>query len=156
MKVLFVCSGNICRSPMAAELLRQRAARAGLGHVMVESAGTLGIRGAPASAEAGAALGEIGLDLSRHRSRAVEPRDLRTADLVIGMAREHLEWLAEHFPGGPGQRELIRAFERGPRPDPHAPDLDDPMGQPIEFYREQLETLERCIAGLIAHLRHGS
>jgi len=156
MKVLFVCSGNICRSPMAAEYFRDRATRSGLSHVVVDSGGTLGIEGSPASADAVKAMEEIGVDLTHHRSRGLTAQRLATTDLVIGMAREHLEWIAWNLRGGPDARWILRAFEKRPLPDHHAPDLADPIGQPLEFYREQREILTRSLDHLVLHIKHGS
>ncbi len=154
MKVLFVCSGNICRSPMAAELLRDRAARGRLSHLVVDSAGTLGINGHPASAEAIAALDEIGLDLRGHRCRGLRESDLRTADLIVGMSHDHLVYLAEAYPEFEIDPLLIRAFEDGPEPDPNARDLDDPIGESLPVYREQRTILRRCVDHLALRLRH--
>jgi protein-tyrosine-phosphatase len=156
MKVLFVCSGNICRSPMAAAYFRHRAAQSGLSHVVVDSAGTLGIEGAPAAAEAVQVMAEIGVDLSGHRSKGVGEALLRTSDLVVGMTRSHLEYLALHHPEGEDRRLLLRAFESGPRPDPNAPGLRDPIGRPLEVYRELLPLIVRCADHLLLHLKHGS
>jgi protein-tyrosine-phosphatase len=154
MKVLFVCSGNICRSAMAAEYFRHRAAQSGLSHIVVDSAGTLDINGSPASPEAVEVLSEIGVDLSAHRSRGIRASDLQTADLVVAMTRDHLEELAHRFPHGDGERMILRSFEQGSRADPDAPDLEDPIGQPVEFYREQRSILTRCLDHLVLHLRH--
>jgi protein-tyrosine phosphatase len=156
VKVLVVCSGNICRSPMVAEYLRDRAARSGLSHLVVDSAGTLGIWNAGASAEAVQALREIGLDLSSHRSKGLAETDLRTADLVLAMDREHLALLASAFPDERAPRYLLRAFEAGPDPIPNeeAPDLEDPIGAPIEVYRERLRTVLRCVDHLLLHLKY--
>ncbi len=154
MRVLFVCSGNICRSPMAAECLRDRAVRGRLSHLVVESAGTLGINGHPAAAEAIAALDEIGLDLRGHRSRGLRESDLRTADLIVCMSHDHLIYLAEAYADFDIDPVLIRAFEEGPVPDPNARDLDDPMGEPIEVYRQQRTILLRCLDHLALRLRH--
>ena len=156
MKVLFVCSGNICRSPMAAEYFRQRAANSGLSHVVVDSAGTLGIEGAPASEEAIRAMAEIGVDLSGHRSKGLSDALLRTTDLVVVMTRDHLEYLAKHHPDGEDRRMLLRAFEQGPHPDPDARGLRDPIGRPVEFYRELLPVITRCVDHLVLHLKHES
>ena len=154
MKILFVCSGNICRSPMAAAYFRHRAARADLSHIVVDSAGTLGIDGAEASPEALEAMAEIGIDLSGHRSRGITDGDIRTADLIVVMALHHLEELALHFPGVTDRIVLLRAFEEGSAPQPGAPDLDDPIGARIGIYRAQRERIARCLDHLALHMKH--
>lgn len=139
---------------MAAEYLRVRAAQAGLSHVVVESAGTLGIVGAPAASEAVAVCKEAGVDLSAHRSRALSRHDVRSSDLVLAMAREHLEYCREIggrlAPGG----FLLRAFENSPHPSPDPRDLDDPVGLPLAAFRESLQVIRVCIDHLIIRLRH--
>ncbi len=147
-----VCSGNICRSPMAAEYLRHRAQSAGLDGLDVRSAGTLGIHDVPASPEAVATLREAGLDLSKHRSRGLGEDDLADSDVVICMSRDHQETLADEYRSGPGECWLLRSFEAGAEPDLHAPDLPDPIGEPIEFYREQFQIVRRCVEHLVVYL----
>jgi protein-tyrosine phosphatase len=154
MKILFVCSGNICRSPMAAEYFRKRAAWSGLSHVVVDSAGTLGIEGSPASPEAIAVMHEIDVDLSGHRSKGLSEGILRTTDLTVAMTRDHLDFLARSYPEGNDRRLLLRAFEDGPQPSPDGLDLDDPMGKSVEIYRQQLPVIVRCVDHLVLHLRH--
>jgi protein-tyrosine-phosphatase len=154
VKVLMICSGNICRSPMAAEYLRYRTARNGLAHVVVDSAGTLGIRDRAASAEAIETLAEIGLDLSNHRSKALMAADLRSSELVIGMARDHLEYLAHRHTAGDDERLLLRSFEKSAEPAADAPDLADPIGEPIEIYRKQFELIRTCVDHLVLYLKH--
>jgi protein-tyrosine phosphatase len=152
--VLVVCSGNICRSPMVAEYLRHRAARSGLDHIVVDSAGTLGIVGEPASIEAIEAMSEIGLDLRGHRSKGLAAVHLRAADRIIVMARNHLVALARLAPRRGERPLLLRAFERGTDPWPDAPDLDDPMGESIEVYRQQLAIMRRSVDHLVLHLKY--
>ena len=154
MKVLFVCSGNICRSPMAAEYLRHLSRRSGLGHVVVDSAGLLGIEDAAASGEAVQVLQENDMDLTGHRSRGVTEVDLRTSDLVVPMTIDHLEELEARFGGGTGRRTLLRAFERRPRPAPGAADLADPIGRSLDFYRRCFETIRTCVDHLALSLKH--
>lgn len=154
MKVLFVCSGNICRSPMAAEYFRQRAAQSGLSHVIVESAGTLRIEGQPASDDAVRAMDEIGVDLRQHRSTGISEALLRTSDITVAMARDHLDYLARYHPQGEDERLLLRAFEAGSRPGSSPRDLDDPIGKPLGVYRELVPLVVRCVDHLVLHLRH--
>jgi protein-tyrosine phosphatase len=154
VKVLFVCSGNICRSAMAAEYARRRIASSGLSHIVVDSAGTLGIEGARATPEAIQVLLDAGVDLSRHRSRGIAAHDLRTADLVLVMTVGHLSELDRRFPSGTTSRFLLRAFEEGPEPRDGALDLDDPIGEPVETYRETLAVIRTCVDHLVLHLKH--
>ena len=152
MNVLFVCSGNICRSPMAAGRFRDRAASAGRRDLKVLSAGTLGISGSPASPEAILAMAELGTDIGKHRSRGLTTEQVRSADLLIVMTRAHLDELHRRFPPGRGRRFLLRAFDAGSRPDARPPDLDDPIGLPIEVYREQAKVIARCTDNLLDYL----
>ena len=138
---------------MAAGYLRQLARDPELGHVIVDSAGTLGITGAPASPESIEVMQEIGVDLRGHRSRALSAALLRGADIVVAMTREHLDEMAACEPDGEGRRYLLRGFERGAVADPDAADLDDPIGRPVEFYRKQRELLLSCLDHLAIHLR---
>jgi protein-tyrosine-phosphatase len=154
MKILFVCSGNICRSPMAAEYMRSRAARSGLSHVVVDSAGTLGIDNACASGEAIAVMRENGLDIADHLSRGLKKNDVRTSELVIVMGDRHLDIVDRMNRGRGAEIYLIRAFEHGPEPEPGSPELDDPIGRDIEFYRKQYETIRACVDHLVMYLRH--
>ncbi len=153
MRILFICSGNICRSPMAAEYARHRAAQVGLSHHLVDSAGTLGIEGAPASGEAVTVLHEHGLDLSSHRSRGLRRSDLTASDMVLVMEHRHLEELEDRFTERVGETYLLRAFEDGPDPTPGAPDLDDPIGLPLENYRARFAEIRTAVDHLMIHLR---
>ena len=154
MKVLFICSGNICRSPMAAEYFRDRAAHSGLSHVVVDSAGTLGIEGAPASAEAIEAMQEIGVDLRGHRSKGVTGAMIRTSDVIVVMSYDHQEQLIVRFADQGVRPFLLRAFERGTAPDPNAREVADPMGKPLQAYRELLPLITGCVDHLVLHVKH--
>jgi len=153
MKVLVLCSGNVCRSPMAAAYLRHRAGDSGLAHLVVDSAGTLGIEGAPATSEVVRVLAERGVALGEHRSRGVRPVDLRTADYVLVMELAHLAYLESGRQRPTGEVHLLREFENGPHPSPGAPDLPDPIGRPIEDYRASFEIISRCVDHFMIHLR---
>jgi len=154
MKTLVICSGNICRSPMVAAYLRQRLAHTGMSHVVVSSAGTLGIEGAPAAPEAIRAMAEIGVDLKEHRSRALTAADLQTGDIVIVMDWGHMETLASRFPEGRGARYMLRAFEGGSRPSNDPRELEDPIGASFSTFCSQRDLIRVCVDHLVLHLKH--
>jgi protein-tyrosine-phosphatase len=156
MKVLFVCSGNICRSPMAAEYMRHRLGDVGLAHVIVDSAGTLGIEGAPASGPAVRILAEHGVDLRGHRSRGLDRKDLRTADLVLAMSIDHITEIERVSPDPPGDVHLLRAFEHGVEPNGGAPDLPDPIGREDAVYRREFAVIRTCVEHVLLRLRNAA
>jgi protein-tyrosine-phosphatase len=154
MRLLFVCSGNICRSPMAAEYAAQRVAQCGLSHIVVDSAGTLGINGAPASKEAVLAMEEKGYDLSEHRSRGLRRADIRASEMVLVMDHRHLDEIEHRFYSPGAKILLLRAFETGPDPVPGAPDLSDPIGTSLNNYRDRLTEIMDSVDNLMIHLKH--
>src|SRR5439155_15398291 len=101
--ILFVCTGNICRSPMAEGLLRQWVAHRGIRGVVVESAGVSGLHDTPPSAEGVRALRDRGIDISAQRSRRLTRSMIEGADLVIGLAQEHREAVGRLSPAARGR-----------------------------------------------------
>ena len=156
MKILVVCDGNICRSPLAAEYLRGRATQSGLAHLVVASAGLLGIEGRPAAPYSVQLAREAGFDLATHRSRGLTPADLRSSDVVLGMTLDHLDALERRFPGACPRAFLLRAFERGPIPQEGAPNLDDPVAGPIEAYRAAWDVIRPSVDHLVLWLKHAA
>jgi protein-tyrosine phosphatase len=139
---------------MAEAYLRQRAPEWGLPDLVVESAGTLGLEGCPASPEALEAMREIGIDLTEHRSKGLDPAALDRADVVVAMEREHLRRLAAlRGETGGGRWFLLRGFEGAGEPAFDAPDLPDPIGRPLTFYRSLLPGLMRCVEHLARYLK---
>jgi len=151
VNLLFVCSGNICRSPMAAEQMRHRVSVEGLTDCHVDSAGTLGIEGAPASREAVEAMSANGINLSDHRSQGIRIEHVQWADLVIAMTHGHMMELASMFPRDTTDRFVLRAFGLGAEPDPDSPDLPDPIGKPLAFYKDQVPVIVRCVDNLLRY-----
>jgi protein-tyrosine phosphatase len=170
LDVLVVCTGNICRSPMGEALMRRHLATHGI-DAHVHSAGTMRWRG-PATAEAVQAMSERGLDVSGHRSRELTPALVEASDLVLGMTRAHIDFVALHCPDARERTFMIRELARlgtrvGPRacdepvptwlrrvaalrepglPVGHPQDeIDDPVGQPVEMYRHTATRLDDAL-----------
>ncbi|MFQ5947516.1 MAG: low molecular weight protein arginine phosphatase [Acidimicrobiia bacterium] len=129
--VLFVCSGNICRSPMAERIARVRVAAA-LGVTAQElpldfaSAGTFARIGLPATGQSMLAAGEVGVDLSGHWSRPVDEEMVRRADRVYGLTRGHVRDVVALAPGSAEKVELL---------DADGADIEDPYGADLQAYR---------------------
>ena len=108
--VLMVCSANVCRSPVAEHLLRDRLQRAGVSGIAVESAGAMGMVPIDVPASCVSLLAERGLDVSGHRSKRVDEAMLERATLVLCMAGEHVERLRTCFPDCAAKVHLLASM----------------------------------------------
>ena len=173
--VLVVCTANRCRSVMTEALLARRLAAAGVAG-RVRSAGLLG-QGEPVPPEAVAAMAGYGLDLTRHRSHLVTAAELRGADLVIAMAREHVRHAVVTEPAAwPRTFTLRELLRRGQQAGPRMPgeplaswlarvqhgrdrvallgdspddDVADPVGGPAHAYVMTATLLDELVGALV-------
>ena len=127
MRVVFVCAGNTCRSPMAEALMRRALKARGREDIAVESAGLSATPGAPASWNACLAMKELGIWLNLHRARPLYDVELSGA-LILTMTKGQAEYVNTVFPGG--RVEALRAYAG------RSGDIDDPYGRPLEAYVE--------------------
>lgn len=145
--VLFVCTGNTCRSPMAEAMFRQLLEERGLAHrVTVSSAGLAAFDGDGAADGARRAMADRGLSLTEHRSRRVDSALVEEADLILVMTVSHRERLREAFPHKADRVYTLKEYGGG---EDGSLDVLDPFGQDDERYRsvaeEMWELLEQVL-----------
>jgi low molecular weight protein-tyrosine phosphatase len=151
-RVLFVCMGNICRSPTAEGVFRAYArTHAPQLSIFVDSAGTHAFHvGEPPDARARRAAERRGVDLSPLRARRVSDADFGTFDLILAMDRLNLETLRERCP--PGQQDRLRLIMDFAAPST-VNEVPDPYYGGLNGFERVLDLIEAASAGLLAHLR---
>jgi protein-tyrosine phosphatase len=143
-KVLFVCTGNICRSPTAEGVLRHLAEKMNVA-VQVESAGTHDYHvGNPPDARAQKHARGRGYDLSAQRARQLRRRDFEEFDLLVAMDRGHLEIMQGHCP--PQHQGKLRMLVNG-----H--DVPDPYYGGPEGFEQVLDMVEAACLGLLSEIK---
>jgi protein arginine phosphatase len=147
MRILFVCTGNTCRSPLAEAVARKVCIERGLVEIEASSAGTSAWEGASASDGALLVGLERGLDLNPHRARQLNRELVAAADLILAMGPHHLERIEAL--GGQGKAQLLTDFaSRGTKVHP----INDPMGGELEVYRATMDELERDVRQVVERI----
>ncbi len=143
--ILFICTGNVCRSPMAEALFRH--AVAGRGEFRALSAGLGAVDGQPPTTHSVTAMHERGIDISSQRSRALTTALLQEADYVFGMTRGHVEAIGLLYPQATEKTFLLREFDDSIKD--FERDISDPIGGSYEIYEACRNQIERGIASLL-------
>jgi protein-tyrosine phosphatase len=146
--VLFVCTANICRSPMAAALMRARLQKeqSDWREWRVESAGTWAMEGEMAARFSRQVMAERGLDISAHRARTVTAEMLHKFDLILTMEPGQKEALQVEFPAIAKRVFLLSEM------DGTLSTVEDPYGRAVEAYKQTAEKIDRMLANGMARI----
>ena len=146
-RILFVCSGNTCRSPLA-EAIARRVLSGRLGfEVEIASAGTSAFDGAPASPHSVEVAHRHGLDLSPHRSHPLTLERVHEADLIVTMSVRHRESVGVLDPDSLESTFLLTNFS-----DQHDGDVPDPIGGNRAIYEQTYLVIHDCIEAMATKL----
>jgi protein-tyrosine-phosphatase len=146
--IIIVCTGNICRSPMAEGLIKSMLPEAMKKRISVSSAGTHAIHGNQASDFAVQVMQTYGVDIAGHRARMISKHMLKRADLILVMEKNHLNYI--RFMSFFSMKKVHRISEFDKSCEPY--DLPDPIGGDIEQYRASAHLLRTCLKGVYEYL----
>ena len=138
MKILFVCTGNTCRSPMAEGIFRAEMEQRGFENIMCQSAGLSPVEGDPVSENAVVVMKEIGVDISEHTARRFTPEEINVWDVYFTMSKTHAYILVQA--GVPAERVFVPEY------------IEDPYGGDLETYRRVRDKLRDEMTAFHHHL----
>lgn len=144
--ILFVCTGNSCRSVIAEGLMKKYLKEMGKGDIEVRSAGISAIAGFSPTEETIEVMKGEGVDLSDFRSKMVTPEDIKKADLILVMEYLHKEAVMRMSPEAKEKTFLLKEFRaEGEKTYPENLNISDPIGRPMDYYKLSLEIIKEQV-----------
>lgn len=147
--VVFVCWGNICRSPMAEQVAREWAFREGVEAVFTSAGVSAEESGNPIDARAAGVLRQAGYPVTAHRAHRITAEEVRHADLIVGMEQLHLDRMRRLVPDA---ENLALLTDFDPDSAPGTP-VDDPWYGPPSAFRNTLASVEAAMPALMTRIR---
>ncbi|MDI6784696.1 MAG: low molecular weight protein arginine phosphatase [bacterium] len=151
--ILLVCTGNICRSPIAEGLLKQMLENKNICNVTVQSVGIGAGNGFPASANAVTAMQELGINIASHRSQQITQSLIADSDLILVMEVYHREYILSYVPEAEEKVRLVKEFGIHTN---SSMDIQDPIGGSIDAYRYCAEEIRTCLLNFVVEYFDGS
>jgi protein-tyrosine-phosphatase len=144
-KILFVCTGNTCRSSMAEAIAKKIVSEKGKeGDIEISSAGIYALPGDSATPQAVEAMGEWGIDLSYHRARSLEPKLAEGSDIILTMTASHKKNIIHMYPFVKNKVFTLYEYCCG-----LSSDIEDPYGKGVDVYKKCAEELKKNITNVI-------
>lgn len=152
--ILFVCTGNMCRSPMAEGVLQSRVkAESGpwTDKILIQSCGTYAMEGNKPSQHSIMVARQHGIDISGIRSKSLNRVFIEQSDLILAMSIDHLNFILENYPTARQKTFLLKLFNKN-RPITLSDSIPDPMGFSIEFYQKTFQEIRLAIDESYPHI----
>jgi protein-tyrosine-phosphatase len=146
--ILFVCTGNVCRSPMAEALLRHMLEKAHIPDIHVFSRGVSATDGNAMTREALQTLAAQGVDGKSHRAVRLSADDILQADVILVMEQAHAQHIRRYFPQAAKKTFLLKEYAGD------AGDIDDPFGQSLEAYEKCKIEIQDSLLAILSTLNN--
>jgi len=149
VKILFVCTGNTCRSSMAEALMKRLAAQSSES-IEVRSAGIAAVEGEPASGHARTVMKELGLNLDDHRASGITREAVEWADLILTMTTGQRDAVVRRFPDAAPKTHVLKEYAST---DVGGSDIQDPFLQPVEVYRKVAGEISEALSKVVEKIK---
>lgn len=153
MKIMFICTGNICRSAMAEKMLEKKLLDEGITGIEVTSSGIYAQNGDVPTYEAREVMNEYGIDIKNHRATNIQNSDIKEMDLILCATLSHKIAVLDIYPELEGKVFTMKEYVGYDREFHDKINIKDPWGYDIETYRSCVAEIEECIELLINKIK---